>query len=90
MTDQEPISVYCIVNDSEEDTMAGIIADFDSEWSCGKCRHIIRKDLSCAAFPAGIPEDILDREFDHRKPYPHAKNPEDSGIRFEAVEEYND
>jgi hypothetical protein len=84
MTDQDPISVYCIVNDSEEEVMDGMIAFFNAEWSCDKCKHIIRKDLSCPAFPAGIPDDIIEREFDHRKPYPNAENPEDNGIRFEG------
>ncbi len=87
MSGPEKISAYCIVDDCEEETMAGIIAMFDAEWSCGKCKHIIRKDLSCAAFPNGIPDDILEREFDHRNPYPNAENPEDNGIRFELSEQ---
>jgi hypothetical protein len=35
--------------------------------------------LSCAAFPQGIPEAILEGGADHRKPYPG-----DNGIRFLA------
>jgi len=80
------ISMHAIIDDSEEEVMDWMKAFFHAEWSCDKCKHIIRKDLSCPAFPAGIPDDILEREFDHRKPYPNAENPEDNGIRFEAIE----
>ena len=89
MTDQgngKFISVYGIVNDDEEDVMDSMIAFFNAEWSCDQCKHIIRKDLSCPAFPYGIPDEILEREFDHRQPYPNAENPEDNGIRFELSE----
>lgn len=33
---------------------------------------------ACPAFPAGIPDEILYRGFDHRNPYPQG----DNGIRF--------
>lgn len=33
---------------------------------------------TCDAFPAGIPDEILYRGFDHRNPYPEG----DNGIRF--------
>lgn len=89
MADSNTVSAYCIVDDCEEETMEWIIAMLDAEWSCSKCKHVNRKDLSCAAFPNGIPDAIFMREFDHRKPYPSAKNPEDNGIRFEAIEERN-
>ena len=35
-------------------------------------------DNTCAAFPEGIPPEILGGGFDHREPHPH-----DNGVRFE-------
>ena len=35
------------------------------------------KPLSCDAFPAGIPDEIVDNKFDHRRDHPG-----DNGIRF--------
>lgn len=56
-----------------------------------KCTHfkgVIQPDgtelterLICFAFPDGIPEDILNGEFDHKKPHEG-----DHGIQFEQVE----
>lgn len=52
---------------------------------CAFCKHFIgqkgTKSL-CDAFPTGIPEPILNGDFDHREPYPG-----DNGIRFEASDE---
>lgn len=47
---------------------------------CFDCRHY-RDDYRCAAFPAGIPDDILTNAADHRRPHPG-----DHGIRFEERE----
>lgn len=51
---------------------------------CFTCKHLHDPDtyphLKCAAFPDGIPKQILYHDADHRKPYPG-----DQGIRFEPV-----
>lgn len=52
---------------------------------CMSCKHFHADDdenLTCDAFPAGIPEDIILNGFDHRYP----KNG-DNGIRYEPVAE---
>lgn len=46
---------------------------------CASCAHY-QYGTTCAAFPAGIPEDIFDGRFDHRMSYPG-----DNGIRWEKA-----
>jgi len=48
---------------------------------CNFCRHYRGSDgkrFMCAAFPSGIPDAIIDGEFDHTQPYEG-----DGGIRFQ-------
>jgi hypothetical protein len=45
---------------------------------CIFCRHLKEGTICCAAFPEGIPDDILFALRDHREPYEG-----DHGIRFE-------
>lgn len=51
---------------------------------CLNCRHYIGnlptswEGHICYAFPDGIPTEILEGDFDHRKPYEG-----DNGIRFQ-------
>lgn len=51
---------------------------------CTLCERLVEPGddeygFKCAAFPDGIPDEILVGTFDHRKAYP-----EDKGIRFQA------
>ena len=51
---------------------------------CPKCRHRkldVEDWPQCAAFPDGIPREILSAEHDHTEPYEG-----DHGIRFEPVD----
>lgn len=47
---------------------------------CYSCVHLSVDgyEMTCAAYPAGIPTEILESEVDHRQPYTG-----DNGIHFE-------
>jgi len=44
--------------------------------------HDPMNGFSCDAFPAGIPDEIINGSHDHKKPFPN-----DQGIRFEKADE---
>ncbi len=48
---------------------------------CWNCKHY-REDVTCAAFPKGIPAEILESEANHRYAYAG-----DHRIRFEPLPE---
>lgn len=55
---------------------------------CGECAHLAEEPVDfesmrpkCAAFPGGIPDEILFGGFDHREAHP-----DDNGIRFAPLE----
>ena len=51
---------------------------------CNQCKHLdrIAKNATCAAYPEGIPDEILGNKVDHHKPYKG-----DHGIQFEPMDE---
>jgi hypothetical protein len=55
---------------------------------CGECAHFSEEAReedhrpTCAAFPGGIPDEILFDGFDHREPHP-----DDNGIQFEPADD---
>jgi len=54
---------------------------------CMRCKHLLPKinhpsDITCLAFPEGIPPEVLWNKFSHKQPYPG-----DNGIQFEGKEE---
>ena len=52
-----------------------------SGFTCRKCKHLNKDNVSCTAFPDVIPQDIIAGVFDHRKPFPG-----DHGVLFEPKE----
>ena len=67
--------------DQEErilDRQSLAMKNWKSGFSCRKCKHLNKDNISCDAFPDVIPQDIIEGVFDHRKPFPG-----DNGILFE-------
>ncbi len=62
-----------VVVDGEEEELY-------SESTCFLCRNYLREH-TCAAFPDGIPQEILDGVNDHHDAYPG-----DHGIQFEPMD----
>lgn len=44
---------------------------------CESCKELLPLTGNCTAFPGGIPEEILNGEFDHHNPHP-----KDNGIHY--------
>lgn len=51
---------------------------------CIVCAHY-NDDITCEAFPDGIPKEIFWQHIDHRKPFKG-----DNGITFEISDKYKD
>lgn len=47
---------------------------------CNSCAERTLFTDKCTAFPEGIPQAILQGDFDHRKPYPG-----DNGVRWKPL-----
>ena len=62
--------------DDGEDARDRKLDEFFEKWQCLKCKHRkpTGKDSPCPAFPEGIPDDITDGRWDHRRKYPGQKN----------------
>src|SRR5574343_290552 len=52
---------------------------------CLICKNITdKKNFKCMAFPEGIPKEIASGKFLHTKEYPN-----DNGIKFKPIKEYD-
>lgn len=54
------------------------VGQLDRTPACWTCKHKHAGAATCAAFPAGIPVEILDGRNQHREPVPG-----DNGIQYE-------
>lgn len=56
---------------------------FPAPFLCLWCDRFDPDREACAAYPEGIPTEIVDNRWDHREPLP-----DDRGLRFVAAESY--
>tara|TARA_X000001382_G_scaffold111905_1_gene88926 strand:+ start:695 stop:946 length:252 start_codon:yes stop_codon:yes gene_type:complete len=49
-------------------------------FDCDLCKHLNDDNITCKAFPEGIPNDIHTSVIDHRNPFPG-----DNGVIFEPI-----
>lgn len=68
-----------MASDKQIDTLDGPRAGKHPE-ACWGCRHWIARG-TCAAFPDGIPDDILYNRAGHRVPHPG-----DNGLQWQAFD----
>jgi len=52
---------------------------------CASCKHFNVDDWTCAAFTDGIPSEIIQNIFDHRR-----EHPSDGGIQYSAKDGQED
>ena len=62
-----------------DDTDHTIDSIQSSAWDT--CSRVFPDNMSCEAFPDGIPEELFDGKVSHHTPYPG-----DHGIQFESIE----
>jgi len=53
-----------------------------SLYKCHRCKYKFKDAIGCKAFPAGIPEKILEGKFSHKKKYPGQLN----NVVFEPID----
>lgn len=63
---------------SADDSTLQAVSNID--FDCDLCKHVHKDNITCDAFPDGIPIEILSNQKAHTKPYPN-----DGGIRFEEM-----
>ncbi len=61
-----------------DDNIRGISID---DGFCDLCQNVADDGITCAAFPDGIPIEVLNGEIDHRN---FVKG--DNGIKFQGIE----
>lgn len=70
-----------MITDHFKKSQQAYIKDIFGGWpQCDSCAHF-QGGNSCAAFPGGIPLDIVSGNHDHRQPYPG-----DGGILYREKE----
>ncbi len=77
MTVKEIVDTWDIEEQLIDDFLVQM-KNIESGFDCTLCKHLHSDEVSCDAFPDGIPNDIQSSIIDHRKPFPN-----DNGIMFE-------
>jgi hypothetical protein len=69
-------------DDSTMDMIGNTLANFDV--SCYKCKHFHDNEITCDAFPNGVPDSIMTSSVRHDHPING-----DHGIQFEPIPNKN-